>query len=159
MGEERLALEVCRERGRAVRPRARGRLALGVWMGCGANGTRDDLTVPRTAGARGMRTSAASELTWERLYFFFSAEKSGWHSWWTLRGAGWCREGSCARACLSLVLISLLGHGRVVLDKAANPSEFTALNATLCPEGLVKPWPKPEAAAKVTNAIEAALRT
>ena len=49
--------------------------------------------------------------------------------------------------------------GRVVLDKAANPSEFTALNATLCPEGLVKPWPKPEAAAKVTNAIEAALRT
>ena len=53
----------------------------------------------------------------------------------------------------------MIVDGRVVLDKAANPSEFTALNATLCPEGLVKPWPKPEAAAKVTNAIEAALRT
>lgn len=46
--------------------------------------------------------------------------------------------------------------GKVVIDKARDASDFTTLNATLCPDGLVKPWPKPHAAAKVANAIEMA---
>jgi hypothetical protein len=44
--------------------------------------------------------------------------------------------------------------GTVVLDKARDASDFTSLSAT--PDGPVKPWPKPDAAAKVAKAIEMA---
>ena len=48
--------------------------------------------------------------------------------------------------------------GSVVLDKKADDTPFTRLVAdtSLCPEGMPKPYPKPEAAAKVTQAIERA---
>jgi hypothetical protein len=46
--------------------------------------------------------------------------------------------------------------GKVVIDKARDASDFTTLNASLCPDGLVKPWPKPHAADRVASAIEMA---
>ena len=49
--------------------------------------------------------------------------------------------------------------GKVILDKASEPSDFTTLNAAadLCPEGKPKPFPKATAAAKVSIAIDAAV--
>ena len=46
--------------------------------------------------------------------------------------------------------------GHVILDKNADETPFTRINAAadLCPEGQPKPFPKAAAAVKVSNAIQ-----